>query len=506
MSGTTKRNWLPALLPALLGALVLGLGHLTRAVALFVAAGIIVLLIAVGVDVGAAIGRGVLAVGRGLSVALAGLLFVVAILPASAWSSLRRRGIRGRRNQPNEWSHHRAIEVRPGSLGSAARAGVDAPRGLAGRLTWAVGCVVLVLAANYGAGWAWDQVAADEAPTATTADPTVTYDPRADLEAMAAYPWRHRYFADIQRAPVTYWPYTQFRPEPFRSPYLNVDGWTRQSYRAPGRAAGRPRVWMFGGSTTWGEGQRDRYTIASWLARMAEDDGVPIEIENYGQRGWTHFQEMVLYEQRLALDDPPDLSLFYDGVNEINTQTLVNEPVPSHYQLAEAAEAVDGRAVATRFGPAQPTSSLLSDLWHEYSEHSLVHKLLGRIDEPAGASAAAPAGLSAPAPGGFDATAQDGIDAGQVYERTKRLTLALSDRYDVDTLLFWQPVRAQGEADHRAREQLTDPTIDISDLLLDRQDVFIDGGHTNEEGARLVAERIWADLGPAVRAWYEAER
>ena len=128
--------------------------------------------------------------------------------------------------------------------------------------------------------------------------------------------------------------------------------------------------------------------------------------------------------------------------------------------------------------------------------------------EPAGASPlapaapAAPTALAGPSPGSFDITPQDGTDAGKVYERIKRLTLSLSERYDVETLLYWQPVQYLGTAHERAEAELTAPTIDISELLLDHQDVFLDGAHTNEEGARLVAERIWDDLGPAVQEWY----
>lgn len=498
----TSRNWLPALPPLVLGALVVMLGHPTRAVPFFVATVVIALLVAGGIDVGGAIGRGAVAVGRGLSIVLSGLLFVVVILPASAWSALWGRGIRGEQSRPNEWRAHLATEVRAGSLGSATPGG-DTRRGLVSRLTWSIGCVVLVLAANYGLGWAWDRVTAEGTSSGLSSGPTVTDDPRADVAAMAAYPWREQYFADIQRAPVGYWPYTGFRPEPFRSPYLNIDGWTRRSYATPGDPLDRPVVWMFGGSTTWGEGQRDEYTIASWLARLAEADGVPIEIRNHGQRGWTHFQEMVLYEQRLALEGPPDLALFYDGVNETNTQALITEAVPSHYQVADAADAVDGLAIATRFAQEPDTASVLTEVWHEYSQHSLVHKILAQVDQPAGASPLAPLAPAGPAPT-YDVTAQDGTDAGQVYERVKVLTLALGERYEVPTLLFWQPVQFQGEAQDRAQDELTAPTIDISDLLLDHQEVFIDGGHTNEGGARIVAERIWEDLEAEVRAWYEA--
>ena len=77
------------------------------------------------------------------------------------------------------------------------------------------------------------------------------------------------------------------------------------------------------------------------------------------------------------------------------------------------------------------------------------------------------------------------------------------ERSGVEPFLFWQPVRIIGPPEQRAIAELTEPTVDISTTLAGHDDVFIDGGHTNEEGARLVAERIWQDLAPSVRRWYE---
>ena len=85
-------------------------------------------------------------------------------------------------------------------------------------------------------------------------------------------------------------------------------------------------------------------------------------------------------------------------------------------------------------------------------------------------------------------TDQDGTDAGRVYERGKVITQGLSERYGVTPFFFWQPMAYVTGPIEQAVAELSDSTIDISGLLLDHQDVFIDGGHTNEEGARLVAE------------------
>jgi hypothetical protein len=346
---------------------------------------------------------------------------------------------------------------------------------------------------------------------------------------MAAYPWRNQYFDEIRRTPSGYWPFTESRPLDYDGTFVHQDGWVRRSYEPKGDAGSMPTVWMFGGSTTWGEGQRDEYTIASHLARLAEEAGTPIQVRNYGQRGWVHFQEMVLYEQELALRDAPDFALFYDGANEVNAQSLVEQAVPVHTYAYTMAQRLGAMTVATRaVDPAAAPSGQDTDLWPQvrewYRKHSAIDKVVdffqGRADASTGqgpgteptttTTTSSPDGAFSPqdvdAEGvitNYRTTPQDGTDAGQVYRRWKTVTLALSRTHEVTPFLFWQPMRYDGEPEQRAREEMGSSTIDISDALEGHSDVFIDGGHTNEEGARIVAERIWETLRPEVERWHE---
>lgn len=516
---------LPAVAPLLVAALVGILLGPSRAVTPAAIGLAFAVLLAAGVDVAPRIDALVSATGRVLTVAAGGLVFIIVVLPGWAWSRLRRRDpLRAASRGSTTWAERSADATgAAGSLGAGTTA-FSSRRTPVGRFTWAVGCVALLLGVNFGAGWAWDEavdrgaVPAQAAERASLID--VQADPRANLPAMAAYPWRDRYFADIQRTRGGYWPFTESRPADFTSPYVNQQGWLRQTYQVDG-AREMPTVWMFGGSTTWGEGQRDEYTIASWLARLAEEDGVPIRIANYGQRGWTHFQEMVLYEQQLALGSTPDFSIFYDGANEITTQSLLTEAVPSHTLAYTYAQRLGSGTIATDFVQQPSPENVLNDVWHAYTEHSALHKATAWLRAaPAGAAPSQQDGDDAPGRGftggqqqderggiyEYDFTPQDGTDAGQVYERGKQLTMSLSERYDVESFLFWQPVGYVGEPQRRASAELTEPTIDLSDILEDEPGVFIDGGHTNEEGARLVAVEIWERIVPAVRDWYETRQ
>ncbi|MFN8050285.1 MAG: hypothetical protein U0Q22_02510 [Acidimicrobiales bacterium] len=509
-------------MPAALAVLGAATHHQVRTIAFAVIAAAAGVAIIAGVDVARIVTRYSVRVVDALVAALLGVVYVVTFLPL--WAT--RRVIHPRRAiaWPGSGTWHQAAghadSDGAGSLAAASgRAVITRPT----RVLRLVGLVMVVLAVDFGSGWTWDRLHAEPvAPVAgASGDPSpvtsaLPRDPRNDVPAMAAYPWREEYFDEIQRPTGGYWPFTETRPNNFRSKYVNIDGWVRRSYLPKGERSALPVVWFFGGSTTWGEGQRDEYTVASWVSRLAERDGVPIVVRNYGQRGWTHFQEMVLFEQQLAELPHPAGAVFYDGANEITSQSLLNEAVPTHTQAYAYAQRLYGMSIATRFAQRADDSAPASSLWSAYLDHSLVRKVLRHIAPDAGASSdpspndidPGPAftGGQKQAPNGltfdYKITRQDGIDAGHVYERGKLLTLTLAKKHHVEPFLFWQPVRYLGEAQQVAASEVTPPTIDISHILTDHDDVFIDGGHTNEEGARLVAERIWQTLKPRMTAWY----
>ena len=522
-----RRLW-PAAIPLAVGAAWWVSGNYHRGAVLGAFSIVVLVVLLLGVDLHKVVSRLVTTIVSFISVFVGSGIYAFTVLPAWALSRLRRRDVlRGTLREP-AWLPT-TTDRSPRSL-AITTGDRRMRRTLGGRLTWAVGAGVIVLAVNYAVGWMWDNaVGATDATTATapttsttsdvapTTSATYPRDPRNDVPAMAPYPWREQYFDDLQRTPGTYWPFTEFRPLSFNSRYVNIDDWTRRSYQAPDAADGAPVVWFFGGSTTFGEGQRDDYTIPSWVARLAEEAGTPIRVLNYGQRGWTHFQEMLLYEQQLASQETPAISVFYDGANELTSQSLMTEAVPTHVLSLAYASELSGLRVATRVQAAgQPsTQELLADLRDEYDDHSMAHKVahwLGLTSDPAAADDAdrdPDRGFNTDQESvdgrvsNYRISVQDAKDAIDVYERGRAFTLELSRTYGVEPLLFWQPRAFDGPPEQWAIDHLTAPTIDIHDALDGHRDTYIDGGHTNEEGARLVAEAIWDHLAVPVERWYE---
>ena len=234
-------------------------------------------------------------------------------------------------------------------------------------------------------------------------------------------------------------------------------------------------VWLFGGSTAYGLGQRDEHTIASNLVREAEEDGHRIEVVNFGVSGYVNAQETQVFEDRLAAGERPDVAVFLDGVND----------------LAVAFE-------RERYGlldTSEPETLAFSEEL-----------------QPERAAAAAERGWTET----HDPERQARLAAEQ-YGQSAARALELGEQNDVPTLLFWQPhvqtmepgapglatvlnnlefpedflATSNRIADEAARQSGVDP-IDLTDIFDDAdQPIFFDWSHTNEAGARIEAAAMY---------------
>ena len=519
------RRLLPVGAPIVVGVVFQLLGHPLRAGILWALAALTLVLVLAGVPVERYLMRAGVWVAEALgwvASMLVGVLLVVAgwLLRVFGQDPLTPRSRRGNGWQPAP-SRRDSDHLATATFGLERLGTIEpAQRGVAAPLRWAVtalGALALLVLADVALGTAWHQLAGAEPEAAQIADginmtgnTETVDDPRTDHPAMEGSPWAEEYFREVQLTPSSYWPFTESRPREFDGEFVNIEGWERLSYVSPDAGEDAPVVWMFGGSTTWGEGQRDEYTIASYLARLAEAEGEPIVVRNFGQRGWTHFQEMILFEQLLAAGPAPDVAVFYDGANEINAQSLSVKGVPTHTLVDQYAELISGGVAEEFTAPPPEPPSTWSVLWDTYVEQSAIQQtvraLRGVVDPAAGASPSSLRGPSSPAQAGDDAernadggqvyvkTVEDGKAALDVYERGRDLSMSLAAAHDVEPVFYWQPVLALSEAEVWARENMSAPTVDVSDTLDADPGVYIDGGHTNEEGARLVAERLWADL------------
>ena len=99
--------------------------------------------------------------------------------------------------------------------------------------------------------------------------------------------------------------------------YVNVSSGGRMTRRSTVDAARHVSIWFSGGSAAFGIAQRDSGTVASQLVKLAEEDGIALDIQNLAHVGFDLHQE-IEYEIRPKLQQgpPPDIIVVFDGFND----------------------------------------------------------------------------------------------------------------------------------------------------------------------------------------------
>ena len=116
-----------------------------------------------------------------------------------------------------------------------------------------------------------------------------------------APPAPQQFWAEQSLTRVQWLPYSYWVVAPFEGQYIHIDSNGLRytpSYVPEGAEA--LTIGIFGGSTVWGEGARDAYTIAGHLARLLAENNTPQRVINYGQTGYVSTQDMILFQMQLA--------------------------------------------------------------------------------------------------------------------------------------------------------------------------------------------------------------
>ncbi len=325
----------------------------------------------------------------------------------------------------------------------------------------------------------------------------------ADSDSYADSGWIERYTADYFRLRLRWEPYVYWRRRPFSSEYINVDseGIRRtvpSLYAMEGQTPSR--IFVFGGSTTWGEGARDEATVTSFLAQELERLGVASEVINYGEGGYVFTQELIALLRELHRGNVPDVAVFYNGLNDRYSAAQSGEAaIPQNEWNRRAEFNLSGRKIQVYLlalaGPRTGLQSvrLLSRLVRGDQHHSAPEL---------------PQGL-----------AQEVVDAYMVNVRTIQ---GLAESYGFKALFYWQPVlynkmqltpfeqilketqpahfeaffsEVQSLLDQALEAQVYAGFCDIKDLFGSHSGpLYVDFSHLSEEGNRLIAERIASDL------------
>lgn len=255
----------------------------------------------------------------------------------------------------------------------------------------------------------------------------------------------------------------------------NVDALARRTW-APDGAEGGPSVWILGGSTVFGLGQRDEHTIPSELARVAHADGVSLEVTNLGVSGYVAWQEVGLFERLLRSRPAPDIAVFYHRSNDL---AVACQRIGAGLDLAEplTQSALSPRHPLPLAPPVRPGAPC------------------EEVPELTAASLARDMGV--PMAEARRVAAVHGVVVLDVWQPDVWTISALSaPRLFAERLGVAPEARAPRRAIiERALDNLTPRPIDLS-AALDSPggtgpEVLFDVVHHTEEGARRVAAQLW---------------
>ncbi len=306
-------------------------------------------------------------------------------------------------------------------------------------------------------------------------------------------PWAATFgeeLAAYQLAAPVYVPYLVSAPHPFAGRFLNVEDGERRSYRPEVPAGVEPlEVAFFGGSTTFGIGQRDEHTIPSAFARQAEAEGIPVVVHNYGFPAWVSWQEHEYFERLLAAGRQFDLVVFYDGFNEFLVQRFEYSRDPTHYGASSL------QALASRWHEEHETEPGYlggpQELVEAYARSSATWRLLRHLTghDPV------PDWQATPSSATPDAQQEAAL---RIYRRSTNRIRDAAGRAGVPIRSFWQPIEAGWS--RSVTDALPAGVVDLSHVLDGREgELYISEVHTNEEGARIVAAAMWDELAPLLR-------
>lgn len=315
--------------------------------------------------------------------------------------------------------------------------------------------------------------------------------------ALADDKWAADYFREFCEMKADWVPLLGMVLEDHEGVYFNIVDRARKTYVAHGVDDDAPSLFFFGGSTTWGEGQRDSYTIPSYVARLAEEHGVSARVSNYGQSGWVIWQELALLQQLLTEGNVPDVAIFYNGHNDVGLQVQELTTAPSYPRAELIKQAVNRERARGSF------SGFIDALNAFYLDHSILVRIVRKFTSPE---------ISEPAPTSASPQVQ-ARNAVELHDRAVEVIEGLAKSYGFEAVFFWQPdayttdggdaarflgwgEEGFGAAYLEATRSVGPPVINLADALDGVQDaVFFDDVHTNELGAELVARAIYPHLG-----------
>jgi lysophospholipase L1-like esterase len=316
--------------------------------------------------------------------------------------------------------------------------------------------------------------------------------------------WIDDYFKEIVSSYNSSWrPYVYWRRTPYQGKYININDQgirdTSPGEVSDGEATVKLKLFMFGGSTLWGEGVRDQYTIPSLVGKDLAVHKIKAEITNFGEVAYVNTQELIELILQLERGNIPDIVIFYDGYNDVYAALQNGVAGFPQFEWRRKAE-------------YNISTSRYVNLRRVFLLNSLNRLYLGKFIK----SLADKLNVKKPFTEKSKTLEKDIIE---VYLNNIKIIDALGKAYGFVPLFYWQPViYTKNNLTNFEKDFATEPLgalhhkshavmkanyaefaryhfADISGLFAEATNpVYLDYCHVNEDANKIIAARIAGDL------------
>lgn len=315
--------------------------------------------------------------------------------------------------------------------------------------------------------------------------------------------WLEDYYKEFHQQHISWEPYVYWRYTPYKGHYINIDekGLRRTWNTGISR---RKRIFVFGGSTVWGTGVRDDFTIPSFISRILSlEKGLNVEVINFGQSGYVTTQEIIALLRLLQNGQIPDLVIFYDGINDSFSAFQSREAGIPQNEFNRYAEFNSGRSILLSARNLIVNSATLRGM-KEFMNR-LKRKRI--IDESMSLSNNT---------SNFNKLLYDKVV--EVYQANIRYANQIAREFKFKTLFYWQPTvftKGDNKSSYEKVQELTMFEVrdeflrinkiigkithsnftDLSNIFKDyKEPLYVDEFHLGEKGNELIARYMVQDI------------
>lgn len=237
-------------------------------------------------------------------------------------------------------------------------------------------------------------------------------DERMGLSPYKSQPWARAYFKELSEALDPPEGKTTLK---YEGNFIRLD---EQGFRKTWNPHFSPdskpkKIYIFGGSTVWGDGVREDYTLPSLLSRKLNADRPRFEVHNFGKVSFSFVDNLKTLNALLQWGHRPYGVLFYLGFNDV-LQAYENVKDP-------------------QMPSPRPRLVFLKNFLEKYS---MIYALLQHLSEwnSEGIMASTPAAS-------YDTMALEDLAVQFVLEFRKKVEVleGLSKKYDFRFVFLWQP-------------------------------------------------------------------